>query len=377
MYLELLKKYKEQYGFKLFSFALIPNQICLLAELKGQATISVLMHDVTSSYTKYFNNRYERKGHLFQERFKSVVVEKGPYLSSMVSYIHKLPIKSGLAQAPEEYAYSSHNLYLYHNSTRIETAKNIQNILTLENEIEEVLKAITEASPDKKSYADFIRAIGPQETEELSKKLYRAGILGSEQFVGKVKSQLENKQETLEVEERSLPLVPVISISIAVLLSGAGLGFLYLQKHVSPKTLNNSRLDIKETPVVSIPAQNPVLEQKLLTGLDGTEWIIEVAPMSKTAAVTSYFDKLEFKKGMLFSKEMSEKGFLASNYTLTTQDNGTLVWETMQKNNAGDTIFWRAETTTDGKMSGVLSKHPVSGISQEVLFTSVSYRRKE
>ena len=68
-YLELLKKYKEQDGYKLFSFVLMPQQLNLLIEATEQATISTIMHDIASSYTKYFNNRYQRKGHLFQERF--------------------------------------------------------------------------------------------------------------------------------------------------------------------------------------------------------------------------------------------------------------------------------------------------------------------
>jgi hypothetical protein len=193
--------------------------------------------------------------------------------------------------------------------------------------------------------------------------------------VEKVKSQLETRPEP--VEEKSLPLVPVISVSIAVLLSGVGLGVLYMQKHVSPKTLNSSRLEVKETPAASPVTENTVLDQKILTGLDDTEWIIEVKSMVKSAAPVTYFDKLEFKKGTLISKEMSAKGFLASNYTLTVNNDGTLVWETMQRSDSGDELFWRGETTKDAKMSGVLSRHPVGGISQDVLFTSVSYRRKE
>ena len=64
MYLDLIKKYKDQYGFKIFSYILMPNQLSLLLELKEETTISVIMHDLTSSYTKYYNSRYNRKGHL-------------------------------------------------------------------------------------------------------------------------------------------------------------------------------------------------------------------------------------------------------------------------------------------------------------------------
>ncbi|MBU1124892.1 MAG: transposase, partial [Candidatus Omnitrophica bacterium] len=92
MYAELLKKYKEQYGFRLFSFCLIPGTLSLLFELKGEEdSVSMVMHDINSSYTRYFNGRYNRRGHLFRERFKSVIVEKGPYLAKVLRYIHQRP----------------------------------------------------------------------------------------------------------------------------------------------------------------------------------------------------------------------------------------------------------------------------------------------
>src|SRR3989304_3781240 len=91
MYLELLKKYKEQFGFKLFSFMLGKEQISLLMEVGEGATISVIMHGVSSNYTKYFNSRYQNKGHYSQERFSSpVAVDRCPCLPSK-SHIHLSP----------------------------------------------------------------------------------------------------------------------------------------------------------------------------------------------------------------------------------------------------------------------------------------------
>ena len=52
MYLEILRKYREKYGFKLFAFNLMPKQLGLLMELKEGSTISMIMHDINSSYTK-------------------------------------------------------------------------------------------------------------------------------------------------------------------------------------------------------------------------------------------------------------------------------------------------------------------------------------
>lgn len=105
-YLELLKKYKEQYGFKLYAFCLMPNHLHLLFELKPDLTISDIMHDLNANYTKYFNAKYARKGHLFQERFKMNILEKELYLSDIITYIHLNPISSGLIKDIADYPYS-------------------------------------------------------------------------------------------------------------------------------------------------------------------------------------------------------------------------------------------------------------------------------
>lgn len=110
-YLELLRKYKKQYGFKLFAFCLLPTHLHLLIELKEGITISDILHDLNANYTKYFNGRYARKGHLFQERSKIVVVEKKQYLPALSSYIHSNPLELGLVKDLKDYAYSS---YLYY-----------------------------------------------------------------------------------------------------------------------------------------------------------------------------------------------------------------------------------------------------------------------
>src|SRR3989338_5797134 len=107
MYLELLTKYKTEHKFKLFSYCLLPERLELLIETSDDATISEVMHDLNSLYTKYFNGRYLRKGHLFEARFKSVLVEKADYLLKMTRHIHQLP-----GDVFKDYPYTSYHLYI-------------------------------------------------------------------------------------------------------------------------------------------------------------------------------------------------------------------------------------------------------------------------
>ncbi len=92
MYLELLAKYKNQHKFKLYSYSLLPDRLHLLIETSEGASISEIMHDLNSLYTKYYNGRYVRRGHLFEARFKSVLVEKLNYLLPMTRHIHHTPL---------------------------------------------------------------------------------------------------------------------------------------------------------------------------------------------------------------------------------------------------------------------------------------------
>jgi putative transposase len=108
MFLELLQKYSQQYGIKLFSYVLLPDHLHLLLEVAGEREeISGFMHDLNNTYTKHFNGRYERKGHLFQGRFKAALVEKAPNLIKLTAYMHLNPKRLNLVADAQDYLYSS------------------------------------------------------------------------------------------------------------------------------------------------------------------------------------------------------------------------------------------------------------------------------
>lgn len=381
MYLELLKKYKELHGFKLFSFVLMPNQVNLLIEIKEGATISVIMHDVASSYTKYFNKRYQRKGHLFQERFKSAVVEKKPYLLDLVSYTHLSPQRLGLVKDASECAYSSHLLYLYMNQSPTEPAARIKKIIDLEGEIQEVLKLITEVYPHLKGYSEFMAGVNKEEIEGLKKKLHRTAVLGSAQFMEQIKSQLESRtQEYAEEKGKKFPFVPVASASLVVLLSAAGIWFWYGQKNMAlrQKEMYERLQREPERPgAITEETEKEIYEkikkelegQMLLTGLDGTQWTIELKSQSNLGTGSLHSDRIIFKDGAVSSNESLRKGFSTSHYTMTVQDDGMIIWETMQTASDGTTASWRGEIK-QGKMEGILSLREKGKEPQDFSFIS-------
>lgn len=105
------KNYYQQIG--LLSFVLMPNHFHLLLKQKQFRTVEYFMRSLLTRYVKYFNRRYERVGHLFQDVYKAVLIEHDEYLWWLTRYIHRNP-KEILAKGQDllDYPYSSYSTYL-------------------------------------------------------------------------------------------------------------------------------------------------------------------------------------------------------------------------------------------------------------------------
>ena len=108
-YLETLERYCTETGASVCAFCLMENHVHLL--LYGEtAQITLLMKKIGVSYSEYFNRKYERTGHLFQDRFRSEPVENEAYLLTVFRYILCNPEKAGICPA-SEYPWNSYHVY--------------------------------------------------------------------------------------------------------------------------------------------------------------------------------------------------------------------------------------------------------------------------
>lgn len=110
-FLETLFIKKKETGFLIYAYCLMNNHIHLLIR-EGQESIATTMKRVNASYAYYFNQRYQRVGHLFQDRFKSEPIEDERYLMAVVRYIHNNPVKAGMVEKVGQYQWSSYGSYL-------------------------------------------------------------------------------------------------------------------------------------------------------------------------------------------------------------------------------------------------------------------------
>ncbi|MBP3887791.1 MAG: transposase [Cellulosilyticum sp.] len=110
-YLARLRHYKERYKVKIYAYCLMTNHVHLLIYDNAQ-DISKFMQGLSLSYVIYFNHRYGRVGHLFQDRFTSVLIKDDKQILCASKYIHCNPIKANMVTKLDKYRWSSYMAYL-------------------------------------------------------------------------------------------------------------------------------------------------------------------------------------------------------------------------------------------------------------------------
>lgn len=116
VYLKILNKYRKRYKFKLYCFCLMPNHVHLLIEIAEPQLLSKLMCGLNLSYTLYFNSKYNKVGHLWQDRFISRLIHRDAYLLDCINYIETNPVRAKLVQDITAYPWSSYTAKLTQNS---------------------------------------------------------------------------------------------------------------------------------------------------------------------------------------------------------------------------------------------------------------------
>ncbi|MFH1888481.1 MAG: transposase [Candidatus Omnitrophota bacterium] len=106
-YLEILVHYKRKYHFKLYAYCLMPNHIHLIIEVKKINDLGKLMQGIDLTYTIWFNKKYNKVGHLWQGRFKNMIIQKDQYLVDCLNYIEYNPVRADLTSSPLGYEWSS------------------------------------------------------------------------------------------------------------------------------------------------------------------------------------------------------------------------------------------------------------------------------
>lgn len=118
-FLLILHDCKQISGFKLYGYCLMPNHIHLLIHVQSEP-LELIVKRIGCRFVYWYNLKYERVGHLFQDRFRSEPVDDDAYFLTVLRYIIQNPMKAGMEQQPGSYPWNCYHDYLSANGWLID-----------------------------------------------------------------------------------------------------------------------------------------------------------------------------------------------------------------------------------------------------------------
>ena len=109
-FLQIVEDYQAISKYKVYAYCLMSNHIHLLIR-EEEEPLEQIFKRIGSKYVYWYNVKYQRKGHLFQDRFKSETVDNETYFLTVIRYIHQNPVKAGICEKIDDYKYSSFQEY--------------------------------------------------------------------------------------------------------------------------------------------------------------------------------------------------------------------------------------------------------------------------
>lgn len=188
---DYLKDVEEKYGFILHAYVLMDTHVHLIGQTPF-ANLSQVMHYVNGSYTTYFNRKRKRSGHLFQGRYKSILIDKDAYLMELSRYIHLNPVKAHMVERPEDYPYSSYGAYLNPDEKGIVSTDLILSM------------ASTNRKESPLHYRRFVEEALGMDLPNPLQKTYGGMMLGTPSFIKSVLRGLDSKTPTNDISSRRL-----------------------------------------------------------------------------------------------------------------------------------------------------------------------------
>jgi putative transposase len=174
----LMQEGVERFGHRILAFCFMTNHIHLAIQV-NEVSLSKICQNLLFRYTVFCNKRHKTVGHLFQGRFKSVLVDSDRYLKELVRYIHLNPVRAHLVADPLQYRWSSHQAYMM---------KEEFTWLSIDECLQRFSKSRSEAV---KAFYEYVNAGINLDTDIDFHGGYKEGILGDDEFVEKVQQQFE------------------------------------------------------------------------------------------------------------------------------------------------------------------------------------------
>lgn len=179
----LIQQGVEKFDHRIHAFCLMTNHIHLLVQV-NQTPLSKIVHNLAFRYSQDFNRRYGKIGHLFQGRFKAILLEEQDYFLKLIRYIHMNPVRANMVRDPSDYDWSGHRAYLGDNEIAW---------LTIEHALKKF--DVTEGRARKLYNDHILKTETPEELDELRRCFKDGQLLGNEEFAESVREIFEKPEE--------------------------------------------------------------------------------------------------------------------------------------------------------------------------------------
>jgi REP element-mobilizing transposase RayT len=194
-FLSYLESAVIRYGAFIHAYCLMSNHYHLLLETPS-GNLSQIMQHINGAYTNYFNVKRKRYGHLFQGRYKAILIEADEYAKELSRYIHLNPVRAEIVSRPDEYRWSSYLDYIgaRRSPEWLQTAF--------------LLDYFGKGKVACKKYQGFVEDLLEREYESPLNRATAATILGGAEFV----SQIAARHVDGKKHDRDLPAVRKLSV---------------------------------------------------------------------------------------------------------------------------------------------------------------------
>ncbi len=187
LFIEILGEMSEKFKIEVYAYVLMGNHYHLLLKT-NRANISVSMQWFGVTYTRRYNIRHRRRGHLFQGRFKAFLIENDEYLLTLSCYIHRNPLRAGIAKRLINYHWSSYPPYAYGKKAPKWLKTNV------------ILSQLNVKDKHKK-YREMVQDYSREE-KRIWENFRHGIILGSQEFIDRIKSKYLSEKPDIEVPQK-------------------------------------------------------------------------------------------------------------------------------------------------------------------------------
>ena len=199
-FLSYLDSATQRYSAMIHVYCLMNNHYHLLMETP-LGNLSQIMRHINGAYTSYFNKKHQRAGHLFQGRYKAILVNADEYAKELSCYIHLNPVKAEFAKKPERYPWSSYCYYIGREKAPGWLVRDF--ILGYFGKRE---------SSAMRAYSKFVGSRNDQNYISPLKDVVGSTILGNTEFVREIKDKyLKDKKK-----DRNLPAMMTLTKKVTI-----------------------------------------------------------------------------------------------------------------------------------------------------------------